>query len=209
MDPFTTAIRALIGKKMVDSAKSAYAEASGSINKAISDWDAALKASSNNSKNKNTAKANADAVANLFEKNGTLNTDPLASKKSGSRENSDYEQLVNIAEKAGYEPTDAKIDSILGQLRNNDANPEGAKTESAAPAVTTTTEDDSDVITYTYKPGDTFGQVLLNLGLSDGSKLWGAGGDVEYYTQQLIDQNMLDSRGNVKLGIPFKLRRRK
>lgn len=70
-------------------------------------------------------------------------------------------------------------------------------------------EDSEDVITYTYKPGDTFGQVLLNLGLSDGTNLWGPGGDVEYYTQQLINQDMLDYRGNVKLGIPFKLRRRK
>lgn len=80
------------------------------------------------------------------------------------------------------------------------------KTEEKTPTVV---EDNSDVITYTYKPGDTFGRVLLNLGLSDGSNLWGPGGDVEFYTQQLRDQNMLDYNGNVKLGIPFKLRRRR
>ena len=60
-------------------------------------------------------------------------------------------------------------------------------------------------ITYSYVPGDTFGQVLLNLGISDGAHLWGAGGDVEYYTQQLIDQNVLDRRGNVLLYTPFTL----
>lgn len=70
-------------------------------------------------------------------------------------------------------------------------------------------EEEGEKIAYTYKPGDTFGQVLLNLGLSDGTNLWGPGGDVEYYTQQLIEQGMLDERGNVKLGIPFYLRRRK
>lgn len=72
-----------------------------------------------------------------------------------------------------------------------------------------TPEETEEKIEYTYKPGDTFGQVLLNLGLSDGTNLWGPGGDVEYYTQQLIAQNMLDQRGNVKLGIPFYLTRRK
>lgn len=63
-------------------------------------------------------------------------------------------------------------------------------------------------ITYSYVPGDTFGQVLLNLGLSDGSTLWGAGGDVEYYTRQLVQQNVLDRRGNVLLYTPFTLTRR-
>lgn len=63
----------------------------------------------------------------------------------------------------------------------------------------------SGEITYSYVPGDSFGRVLLKLGLSDGSNLWGAGGDVEYYTQQLINQNMLDRRGNVLLYTPFTL----
>lgn len=60
-------------------------------------------------------------------------------------------------------------------------------------------------ITYSYVPGDTFGRVLLNLNLSDGAHLWGAEGDVEYYTKQLIEQNMLDARGNVILYTPFTL----
>lgn len=60
-------------------------------------------------------------------------------------------------------------------------------------------------VTYSYVPGDSFGRVLLKLGLSDGSNLWGVGGDVEYYTQQLIDQDMLDRRGNVLLYTPFTL----
>lgn len=69
----------------------------------------------------------------------------------------------------------------------------------------TPTPTPSDKITYSYVPGDTFGQVLLDLGLSDGSHLWGAGGDVEYYTRQLVEQNVLDRRGNVLLYTPFTL----
>ena len=61
---------------------------------------------------------------------------------------------------------------------------------------------------YEYKPGDTFGQVLLDLGASDGSNLWGPAGDVAYYTQQLREQDMLDANGNVKLGKKFHLKKR-
>ena len=67
---------------------------------------------------------------------------------------------------------------------------------------------DTDTITYTYKPGDTFGQVLADLGLKSDKGLWGADGDVAYYTQQLVDQGALDSRGNIPIGTTIKLRRR-
>lgn len=69
---------------------------------------------------------------------------------------------------------------------------------------------DNDTIEYTYKEGDTLGQVLLDLGLSnaDGSTLWGDDGDVNYYTQQLIEQGALDQRGYIPIGTTIKLRRR-
>lgn len=70
-------------------------------------------------------------------------------------------------------------------------------------------ESAEDIVTYTYKPGDTFGQVLLNLGLSDGTNLWGQGGDVDFYTQQLREQNALNSLGNIPIGTTIRLRRRK
>lgn len=63
------------------------------------------------------------------------------------------------------------------------------------------------LVTYTYVKGDYFSKVLVNLGLDEG-KLWGADGSVRYYTQQLIEQDVLDSRGNVKIGVPFKLVKR-
>lgn len=59
-------------------------------------------------------------------------------------------------------------------------------------------------VTYTYVKGDYFSKVLVKLGLDEG-KLWGKNGTVRYYTQQLIEQNMLDARGNVKIGTPFTL----
>lgn len=189
MDPFTTILRAVIGKKMVEGAKQAYNETRSSVDKFFSDWDSALKAdyqrkNAGGNSDKNTAKANSDAVAELFERNGTINTDPLANRR---KENATNQNSNNT------EATETT----------------GNVTAPSEPVSAEPVEDETDVVTYTYKPGDTFGQVLLNLGLSDGSHLWGQGGDVEYYTQQLVNQDMLDSRGNVKLGIPFKLRRRR
>ena len=61
-----------------------------------------------------------------------------------------------------------------------------------------------DVIEYSYVYGDYFSKVLVNLGL-DENNLWGDNGTVKYYTAQLIQQNMLDFRGNVLVGVPFKL----
>lgn len=62
-------------------------------------------------------------------------------------------------------------------------------------------------VTYSYVPGDYFSKVLVNLGLDEG-RLWGESGTVEYYTRQLVEQDMLDPNGNVKLYTPFVLRRR-
>ena len=61
-------------------------------------------------------------------------------------------------------------------------------------------------IWYTYKQGDTFGQVLKNLGLDEGH-LWGDSGTVAYYTNQLwsTQPDIFDSNGNIKIGVPFYL----
>lgn len=65
----------------------------------------------------------------------------------------------------------------------------------------------SNEITYTYVLGDYFSKVLVKLGLDEG-RLWGDSGSVKYYTQQLIEQGVLDANGNVKIGVPFTLKRR-
>lgn len=68
----------------------------------------------------------------------------------------------------------------------------------------------TDVVEYTYKPGDTFGRVLMKIGLSDGRNLWGDNGDVAYYTKQLVDQGFWPSGqpGNIPVGSTIRLRRR-
>lgn len=80
--------------------------------------------------------------------------------------------------------------------------PEPTPTPAPAPA-----PEPSNEITYTYSKGDYFSKVLVELGL-DENNLWGANGTVRFYTQQLIDQNALDYRGNVIIGKPFTLIRR-
>lgn len=66
-----------------------------------------------------------------------------------------------------------------------------------------------DYIEFIYNPGDTFGQKILDLGIATNNGLWGDNGDVAYYTQQLIDGGYLDGNGNVKLGVPIRLKKRK
>lgn len=65
----------------------------------------------------------------------------------------------------------------------------------------------SEKISYTYVKGDYFSKVLIKLGLDEGH-LWGSNGTVNYYTAQLVQQNMLDKNGNVRIGVPFTLTRR-
>lgn len=63
---------------------------------------------------------------------------------------------------------------------------------------------ETNEVKYTYVKGDYFSKVLVKLGLDEGH-LWGKDGTVAKYTKQLIEQDMLDARGNVKIGKEFKL----
>lgn len=76
------------------------------------------------------------------------------------------------------------------------------KPEPTPPAPTPKPEDGK--VTYSYVKGDCFSRVLVKLGLDEGH-LWGKDGTVAYYTQQLVEQGVLDARGNVKIGVPFTL----
>ena len=51
-----------------------------------------------------------------------------------------------------------------------------------------------------------FGQKLVDLGLATNKGLWGADGDVAFYTKQLHDQGIY---GNLPIGVPIKLKKRK
>lgn len=69
---------------------------------------------------------------------------------------------------------------------------------------------DDEVVEYTYKPGDTFGQVILDLGLNTNAGLWGGNGDVEYYARQLDQQGIWphNTRSNIPVGTTIRLRKR-
>lgn len=118
--------------------------------------------------------------------------------------------------KAGIDFTEAKekVNSFLNNLRDaiENAAKEANNREETSPELPKEVEKiepiDESVVEYTYKPGDTFGQVIKNLGLDTDAGLWGTDGDVAYYTQQLVEQGALDNRGNIPIGTKIKLRRR-
>lgn len=72
--------------------------------------------------------------------------------------------------------------------------------------------DESDYVTYTYKPGDTFGNILLKTGLATDKGLWGSDGDVAYYNKQLVDTKLNPALGgklsNIPVGTKIKLLKR-
>lgn len=70
-----------------------------------------------------------------------------------------------------------------------------------------------DDTTYNYVQGDTFGQVIINLGYATDKGLWGKDGDVQYYNAQLFEQGILDYRdgkywNNIPVGTEIKLEHR-
>ena len=69
-------------------------------------------------------------------------------------------------------------------------------------------EDEANYVTFTYEPGDTFGQKIIDLGLMSDKGLWGEDGDVAYYTRQLRDGDYLDNSGNIRIGDTIRLKRR-
>lgn len=113
--------------------------------------------------------------------------------------------------------TDKSISNFVNSLRkaklfrgSSSAEDDSTSEDNGNANQTDSTEETSDdIVEFSYVPGDTFGQKIIDLGLATDNGLWGDNGDVAYYTQQLRDQGALDERGNVKLGQTFRLRRRK
>lgn len=78
----------------------------------------------------------------------------------------------------------------------------------------TSRNEDADTVTFTLPRANDpsyrgFGQKIVDLGLATDKGLWGADGDVQFYTKQLYEQGAVDRNGNLKIGVPIKLRRRK
>lgn len=214
MDPLTLIINALAGKKVVDAA---------SKNEAVQTTvrDAKAGAEMLGQGIADTAKGAANFVGETAGKVGNKASKVLEdAKNAGKTAFNDvldgYFKIFGLGYKDGkvYSPEMEKfISDINTKIEKNGSDIDTIKEiaeaagEKEEPAKVETA--DEDIVTYTYKPGDTFGQVLLNLGLSDGTNLWGQGGDVDFYTQQLREQNALNSMGNIPIGTTIRLRRRK
>lgn len=97
-------------------------------------------------------------------------------------------------------------EDITGEVQMNQSQPAQTQQEQQTQQPQEPQYSAEDFVSYTYKPGDTFGRVLMKVGLSDGRNLWGPNGDVAYYTKQLNDQGIY---GNIPIGTTINLRRRK
>lgn len=99
-----------------------------------------------------------------------------------------------------------EIQGVGGANNAEQQAPAESGTQTVTETQKTTPEEDEDTIEYIYKRGDTFGQVIKDLGLKTDKGLWGSDGDVAYYTKQLREQGI---PGMVPIGKKIRLKRRK
>jgi len=137
-------------------------------------------------------------------------------KEREAKENAQLEKLASPFIKAlrgVNEGVANAINKVIKSKGSTDSSSEGSNsgTDKKSSESNSSKEEAGETIEYTYKPGDTFGQVITNLGLKTSNGLWGPNGDVEYYTKQLMDQGVWPDgvRGNIPVGTTIKLRRRK
>lgn len=117
----------------------------------------------------------------------------------GQNQGAEYGDIGNVANLLGLSLT-----GLAGYFR-----PNIYKAEKPAPAPTPPAPQPApnpdNVVHYTYKAGDTFGQVITDLGLKTSHGLWGDDGDVAYYNQQLHEKGIW---GNIPIGATINLVRR-
>lgn len=119
-----------------------------------------------------------------------------------------YNEEHNSALNSGYDAI-INADKYLENRR-----PEGESGSGSSNGSDSTSETTDEEVTFTLpKANDPsykgFGQKLVDLGLATSKGLWGGDGDVQFYTKQLYEQGAIDSRGNLKVGVPIKLKKRK
>ena len=142
------------------------------------------------------------------------NIEQNAAKETLNRANADYNNWLNEANKSGYDLFD-NYENYIGSNPDN-ASGETANATNATKASATggTSSSDGDVVTFQLDRANDpnykgFGQKIVDLGLATDNGLWGSNGDVAFYTKQLYEQGAVDKNGNLKIGVPIKLRRRK
>jgi hypothetical protein len=142
------------------------------------------------------------------------NIEQNAAKETLNAANADYNNWLKEANKSGYDLFD-NYENYIGSNSDN-ASGETANAANATKASATggTSSSDGDVVTFQLDRANDpnykgFGQKIVDLGLATDNGLWGSNGDVAFYTQQLYEQGAVDKNGNLKIGVPIKLRRRK
>lgn len=111
---------------------------------------------------------------------------------------------------AQYEENKKKNDSSDNSDSAENGSAEGSNSSTPSGDAFSDDVSEGETVSYVYKPGDTFGQVVLDLGLGTGNGLWGTDGDVAFYNKQLWEQNAIDPvTGNIPIGTVIKLRKRK
>lgn len=115
----------------------------------------------------------------------------------------DYNKWLGETAKSGYD--------IFENYEKYAPSSDDKKSDSSS---SSSSSSDSDTVTFTLPRANDpnyrgFGQKIVDLGLATDKGLWGSDGDVQFYTKQLYEQGALDANGNLKIGVPIKLKRRK
>lgn len=118
-----------------------------------------------------------------------------------------FDNMIKVGDEASSSFITKTVDDYLDNKYKQEKKAEGPKVEE--PKVEQPVEEDDIVTIIAGQDGKGFGQRLLDNGLATNHGLWGSDGDVAYYTRQLYEQGALDERGNLKLGVPIRLKRRK
>lgn len=124
--------------------------------------------------------------------------------------------LIKNYRKYMTSPDAKKASADITEKSGDDAGGSNGKKNKASKKSSDDETTDEEV-TFTLTANDPkyrgFGQKLVDLGLATDNGLWGENGDVKFYEKQLADQDAInivgDHYGNLKTGIPIKLRKRK
>lgn len=141
----------------------------------------------------------------------------------GAAANADSKSRKSLSElKEKYvKEHNGAINTAFDAFENADkylANRDKVSTGTGGGSQSNTTDGSSDTtneeVTFTIPRANDpsyrgFGQKIVDLGLATNKGLWGSDGDVQFYTKQLYEQGAVDKNGNLKIGVPIKLRRRR
>lgn len=141
----------------------------------------------------------------------------------GAAANADSKSRKSLSElKEKYvKEHNGAINTAFDAFENADkylANRDKVSTGTGGGSQSNTTDGSSDTtseeVTFTIPRANDpsyrgFGQKIVDLGLATNKGLWGSDGDVQFYTKQLYEQGAVDKNGNIKIGVPIKLRRRR